>query len=77
MVRSHADRADALEHVSVHRPDPGEVTVGVFSLLPTLAAAEDSAAVLLDRAVARSPELAGFTVLSVGAALVPGPWWTA
>ncbi|MFJ1757502.1 hypothetical protein [Kitasatospora sp. NPDC088134] len=63
--------------MSVHQPDPGEVTVGVFSLLPTLAAAEGSTAGLLARTVARSPELAGFTVLSVGSALVPGPWWTA
>ncbi|WP_285738872.1 hypothetical protein [Kitasatospora phosalacinea] len=75
MVRSHAVEGDALEHVSVHPDVPGEVTVGVFSLASGLAEAESLAAALLARVVATEPELAGFTVLSVGVAPVPGPWW--
>ncbi|WP_033258857.1 MULTISPECIES: hypothetical protein [Kitasatospora] len=75
MVRSHARETDALEHVSVHPEIPGEVTVGVFSLAPDLAGAESRSAALLGRVVAAEPELAGFTVLSVGVAPVPGPWW--
>ncbi|MFJ5926921.1 hypothetical protein ACIQF6_30455 [Kitasatospora sp. NPDC092948] len=75
MIRSHAEDLDALEHVSVHPSGSDEVTVGVFSLAPTLLEAEDRAAALVRRAVREEPALAGWTVLAVGAALVPGPWW--
>ncbi|MEU5386642.1 hypothetical protein ACFVT9_15695 [Kitasatospora cineracea] len=75
MIHAHAREADALEHVSVHGEESGEVTVGVFSLAAGLAEAEERAADLLVRAVDLEPQLAGSAVLSVGAALVPGPWW--
>lgn len=75
LVRAHAAEADALEHVSVHQTAPDEVTVGVFSLAESLLEAEGRAAGLVGRAVAAEPELDGFAVLSVGATLVPGPWW--
>ncbi|PJN22357.1 hypothetical protein [Kitasatospora sp. CB02891] len=75
MIRSHAEDLDALEHVSVHPAGSGEVTVGVFSLAATLLEAEERAARLVRRAVDEEPALAGWGVLAVGAALVPGPWW--
>ncbi|WP_051653250.1 hypothetical protein [Kitasatospora cheerisanensis] len=64
-----------MEHVSVHPTGSEEVTVGVFVLAESLAEAEGRAARVLLRAVEAEPGLAGFAVLSVGAALVPGPWW--
>ncbi|WP_143200504.1 hypothetical protein [Kitasatospora sp. CB01950] len=75
LIRSHAEDLDALEHVSVHRTVSAEVTVGVFTLAPSLLEAERRTGALVRRAVEGEPELAGFAVLSVGAALVPGPWW--
>ncbi|MFD8483369.1 hypothetical protein [Kitasatospora sp. NPDC059673] len=75
LLRTHAEDLDALEHVSVHPSRSNEVTVGVFSLSRTLLEAEGRAAALLRRTVQAEPALAGFAVLSVGAALIPGPWW--
>ncbi|MGW4383312.1 hypothetical protein [Kitasatospora sp. NPDC004531] len=75
LIRAHALAQDALEHVSVHRTASDQVTVGVFSLSATLLEAEARAAALVRRAVEGEPALGGFAVLSVGAALVPGPWW--
>ncbi|WP_395295061.1 hypothetical protein ACF9IK_17110 [Kitasatospora hibisci] len=75
IIGSFAEDRDRLEHVSVHRPLPGEVTVGFFSLAESLAEAEESAARVVGRAVSDHPDLAGFAVGPVGAALVPGPWW--
>ncbi|AUY50636.1 hypothetical protein [Streptomyces sp. CB01881] len=77
IISSYAEERDGLEHVAVHPDGSGGVTLGIFSLAPALAEAEAGAARLSARAVADHPGLAGFAVLSVGAALVPGPWWDA
>ncbi|ARP70705.1 hypothetical protein LK07_13970 [Streptomyces pluripotens] len=75
LISSYAEEADGLEHVSVHRRVLGEVTLGLFLLAGSLAIAEESAARLVARALSSHAELHGHTILSVGAALVPGPWW--
>ncbi|MEV4560382.1 hypothetical protein AB0K51_25760 [Kitasatospora sp. NPDC049285] len=49
--------------------------MGLFSLAGSLAEAEAGAGALVVRATAGDPGLAGFEVVQVGAALVPGPWW--
>ncbi|MEU7058500.1 hypothetical protein [Streptomyces sp. NPDC046197] len=75
IVTSCAEREDGLEHVTVHKGPRGEVTLGLFLLAGSLAAAEDSAGRLAERAVAHHPDLRGFQVVTAEAVLVPGPWW--
>lgn len=80
-----ARTADGLEHVTVHPggapgPHPGSAAdpeaatgpaIGLFMTASGLALAELAALAVCRRALATHPELAPFTVLSCGAALVP------
>ncbi|MFK4144028.1 hypothetical protein [Streptomyces sp. NPDC004065] len=75
IITSCAGKADGLEHVTVHPGAQGDVTLGLFLLADRLAAAEESAARLTERAVAGHPALRGFRVVTAEAVLVPGPWW--
>ncbi|MEU0598870.1 hypothetical protein ABZ484_11530 [Streptomyces sp. NPDC006393] len=75
IVGSYAEKADGLEHITVHQRPPGDVTLGFFLLADDLATAEKTAAHLAGQAVSGHPELREFRILEAEAVLVPGPWW--
>ena len=75
IISACAEKADGLEHVTVHQGQSGELTVGLFMLAGSLAEAEHHARRLTARAVADHPDLHGFHVLTAEGVLVPGPWW--
>lgn len=77
IIYACAEESDGLEHVSVHTGAAEGLTLGLFLLADSLAAAEDSAARLSRRAVEHHPDLRGYGVVASGAVLVPGPWWDA
>ncbi|WP_406006960.1 hypothetical protein OG440_12780 [Streptomyces sp. NBC_00637] len=77
IISSYAEESDGLEHVSVHAHAEEGLTLGLFLLADSLAAAEDSAARLSRRAVDHHQDLLGYGVVTSGAVLVPGPWWDA
>lgn len=77
IISSYAEESDGLEHVSVHTHAEQSLTLGLFLLAGSLAAAEDAAARLSRRAVEHHPDLLGYGVVASGAVLVPGPWWDA
>ncbi|MFI1162588.1 hypothetical protein ACH4UM_03020 [Streptomyces sp. NPDC020801] len=77
IITSYAERAEGLEHVTVHPSPSGDVTLGLFLLADSLATAEERSARLVRRAVAGHPRLCGFRVLQAETVLVPGPWWDA
>ncbi|MCH0566832.1 MULTISPECIES: hypothetical protein [unclassified Streptomyces] len=51
------------------------MTLGLFLLAPSLAAAEKSAVRLVEGALADRPDVREHAVDGVEAVLVPGPWW--
>ncbi|MFJ9814538.1 hypothetical protein ACIRU3_04570 [Streptomyces sp. NPDC101151] len=75
IITSCAEKADGLEHVTLHKGPTRDLTLGLFMLADRLAEAEDSAGRLVRRAVADHPDLHGFRVVTAEAVLVPGPWW--
>ena len=77
LVSGAAGPVDGLEHVSVHADAEGGPVLGLFMTASGLAEAEKAATTLAGRALCASPALSGFSVLTIGAVLTPGPWWDA
>lgn len=75
LIAESAIPEDGLEHISVHPDTEGGPTLGFFVTASGLVHAEASARRLAVRALDNSPALHGYSVLTCGAALVPGPWW--
>lgn len=75
LVTTCAVPGDGLEHVSVHAEAAGGPVLGLYVSASGLRQAEEAATRLAVRTLAQSPALAQFTLVTCGAALVPGPWW--
>ncbi|MFJ8040000.1 hypothetical protein ACIRBX_05705 [Kitasatospora sp. NPDC096147] len=71
LFRCCARPADGLEHLTLRPDGASGPAVGLFLTASGLALAELAALAVCRRALATHPELAPFTVLSCGAALVP------
>lgn len=77
IVMSCSIPRDGLEHISVHADAEGGPVLGLYLSASGLSQAEQAAAELVSRALAKCPSLTPFTMVTCGAALVPGPWWGA
>ncbi|WP_432122388.1 hypothetical protein [Streptomyces sp. S1] len=70
LVRSHVHPEDRAEHISVHPRALPHPVIGVYLRAASLAEAEAWAADLVDRVLARCPELSGWSPLRPEAPLL-------